>query len=276
MPEGIWYEEKNSIYPYIHLSFQVKQILHQEKSPYQFIEVIDTTQFGKMLFLDKTVMLSEADEFAYHEMLVHPAMVVHPDPKKILIIGGGDGGTIREILKYEVNEIILVDIDKRVIEVCRQYFPDMSKGFDDPRVKVRNEDGAQYVKKEAGKFDIIFIDSTDPIGPGARLVENEFLKDGVNLLTPQGIWVAQTESPFYNQDFIKQYTNDLKSFLPIVNLYLTDVPTYGGVWCYTYASHKINPLHYQHKPPPGLKYYSRDVHTAAFSLPEYIKDFLSP
>ena len=271
-PRELWYTQKSCFSPNSQLSFKIKKVLHREKSQYQTIEVIDTYDFGRMLILDGAVMVTERDEFAYHEMLVHPAMVVHPDPKRIAVIGGGDGGTVREILKYRVDEIKLIDIDKRVTDVSNEYFPELTKGLKDQRVEIINTDGALWVKREKSKFDIIFVDSTDPIGPGARLVEDDFLKAGANLLNSYGIWVAQSETPFFIPDFVKGYNKKLKKLFKIVKTYLSEVPSYSGVWSFTFASQKINPLVPQRTPPTGLKYYNPDIHLACFALPQYLKD----
>ncbi|MDI6840933.1 MAG: polyamine aminopropyltransferase [bacterium] len=274
-PRELWYTQKSYFSPYLQQDFKVKKKLHKEKTPYQTIEVIDTYEFGRMLILDGVVMVTERDEFAYHEMLVHPAMIVHPNPKRIAVIGGGDGGTVREILKYEVDEIKLIEIDKRVIDVSNEYFPELTKGLKDWRVEIINTDGALWVKKEKGKFDIIFVDSTDPIGPGARLVEDDFLNVGANLLNSDGIWVAQTETPFYITDFVKSYNKKLKKLFKIVRVYLAEVPSYGGVWSFTFASQKIDPLSPKRTPPAGLKYYNPDIHIASFALPQYLKEIAS-
>lgn len=268
----LWYTEAGYFtVPSYRLTFKVKNLLHKEQSPYQLIEVIDTYAFGKMLLLDGLVMLTEADEYAYHEMLVHPAMVVHPEPKNILVIGGGDGGAVREILKYEIAQITVVDIDERVIEIAKRYFPDISNGFSDPRVKVINQDGALYMKS-GDNFDIIFVDSTDPCGPGATLVGQEFLENGAKRLTSQkSIWVAQTESSFQTKDFLASYVAKLKNLFKIVKTYWATVPSYGGGWTFTFASHTTDPLIIKRQPPRELKYYNLKIHKASFSLPEYLR-----
>lgn len=276
--EEFWYTETGYFtVPSYKLTFKVKEFLHKEQTPYQLIEVIDTYAFGKMLLLDGFVMLTEADEHAYHEMLVHPAMVVHPDPKNILIIGGGDGGTVREILKYEVAQITLVDIDERVIEVAKRYFPEISDGFADPRVKIVAQDGALYMKeksalKEFAGFDIVFVDSTDPTGPGASLVEQEFLINGAKILASEkSIWVAQTESMFQTKEFLQKYVANLKKLFKIVKTYWTTVPSYGGGWTFTFASQETDPLTLKRKAPAGLRYYNEGIHHASFYLPEYLR-----
>lgn len=270
----LWYTEAGYFtVPSYRLTFKVKKLLHKEQSQYQLIEVIDTYAFGKMLLLDGLVMLTEADEYAYHEMLVHPAMVVHPEPKNILVIGGGDGGTVREVLKYQVAQVTVVDIDKRVLEVAKQYFPQISKGFDDPRVKIINQDGALYVKGEH-KFDIIFVDSTDPTGPAATLVREDFLENGAKrLASKESIWVAQTESSFQTSEFLQTYVTRLKRLFKIVKTYWTVVPSYGGGWTFTFASQETDPLIPKRQTPAGLKYYNTGIHQASFSLPEYLRSF---
>jgi spermidine synthase len=277
MPRELWYTEtgyfSSSNY---RLTFRVKNLIHEEKTPYQTIEIIDTYAFGKMLLLDGIIMLTDQDEHTYHEMLVHPAMTVHPNPENVLIIGGGDGGTVRELLKHDVKKITLVDIDERVIEVSKKYFPQFSSGFSDPRLEIKNQDGALYVKEDH-KYDIIFLDSTDPTGPGAALVNDSFLRDGSrSLASDDSIWVAQTEATFVGQEFLAEYTSNLRKMFGIVQTYWADIPSYGGGWTFTFASQKTDPLTPVRKPPSGLKYYSPEIHKACFVLPEYLRSIVSP
>ena len=274
--DEFWYTEVGYFAaPTYRLTFKVKKVIHKEKSLYQFIEIIDTYAFGRMLLLDGLVMVAEEDEYIYHEMLVHPAMVVHPNPKNILIIGGGDGGAAREVLKYEVEKVTIVDIDQRVIEVAKQYFPKMSKGFFDPRVKIVNADGALYVKENVNQFDIIFVDSTSPIGLGAVLIDGTFLGNGAkSLASAESIWIAQTESIFKSQEFLPLYVNKLKKLFPIVKPYRAEITSYGGGWTFTFASQKTNPLTPKRKYPPELKYYNSEVHQSCFILPEYLRSII--
>ncbi len=274
MNTELWYSEFYT--PDVKFSFRVKEVLLRKKSPYQLIEVIDTYTFGKILLLDGKVMLSEFDEYIYHEMLVHPAMLLHPSPKKVLIIGGGDGGAVRELVKYsEIEKIVVVDIDREVVEASLKYFPHLASGFKDERVEIRNEDGSKFVKETSERFDIVFIDSTDPVGPGPIgpaevLITEEFMQDVKKCMATPGIYVAQTESPAYQINFIKSYRRKLKKIFSKVKTYFINVPSFSGLWSLTYASDTISPFEeLKRSLPKELKYYTPVVHKTSFELGEH-------
>ncbi|MFA5032442.1 MAG: polyamine aminopropyltransferase [bacterium] len=269
MNKNVWYKGSDYFSQDFCISFKVNSIIHKEKSKYQTIEIVDTPAFGKMLLLDGFIMTTDKDEKAYHEMLVHPAMTVHPDPKKVLVIGGGDGGTVREILKYPVNKITLVEIDKKVIETSKKFLPELSKGLNDPRVEVVIMDAAVYVKKAKEKYDIILVDSAGTRGPGVVLCEKEFLNNTIKNISPD-IWVAQSESIFWGNDFRKTYSATLKKLFNIVRTYLTYISSYGGAWTFTFASDTLDPLIPRREAKGKLWYYNTVVHHAAFQLPEHL------
>jgi spermidine synthase len=255
--------------------FKVQETLHTEMSPFQEIKVIRTEHFGRVLLLDDLVMLTERDEFVYHEMLVHPPLLSHPEPKDVLIVGGGDGGTLREVLKHDVRSAALVEIDERVCEVSRRFFPELTRGFQDPRAELRYEDGTRYVKETDRTFDVVLVDSTDPVDHAEKLFGAEFYGDVKRCLRPNGILVAQTESPVYHLEFIGDLSRLLAGYFKGVHPYLAAIPTYpGGLWSFTFATDEIDPREVLRDAPQGLKYYNPEIHRAAFALPTYLKNVL--
>jgi len=240
------------------------------------LEIVDTYSFGRMMILDGKIMLTDFDEFIYHEMLVHPAVLLHPKPSQVLIIGGGDGGAVRELVKYpEIKRIVVVDIDREVVEASLKYFPSLSSGFKDERVEIIHEDGSKFVKESSEKFDIVLIDSTDPVGPGPigpaqTLIKEEFMQNVKNCMNSPGIYIAQTESPAYQFNFIKSYRGKLGKFFSIVKTYFIMVPSFSGLWSLTYGSDTINPLDkIKRSPPQPLKYYTEYIHRYSFEFGEH-------
>ena len=194
--DDLWYSEYHT--PNVRFSIKVRAQLHFEESNYQKISVFDSLEFGRFLTLDGVVMLTERDEFIYHEMITHVPMAVKPDTRQVLLIGGGDGGAARELCKYPgIERIDVVEIDERVVRVCQEYLPQTACGFDDPRVKLHFDDGLRFVRTLEGEYDLIVVDSTDPSGPGEVLFTKEFYGNCLKALRPDGIMVNQHESPFY-------------------------------------------------------------------------------
>lgn len=266
------YQGKNLV-----LSYRLKETLHTERSKYQDIAIVDTYQYGRMLLLDSVVQTTELDEFVYHEMITHVALSAHPNPKKVLVVGGGDGGSIREILKHEsVEQAILVDIDERVVELSKQYLPSISCALDDPRVTVTIEDGLAYVKRAKNEFDLIIVDSTDPIGPAVGLFAQEFYRDLHAALKEDGMFVAQTEPPWASKTFLPELHGVFHKIFPIVKLFLANIPTYqSGMYSFTVCSKKYDPTVIQPgKHVPDTKYYSSDMHKAAFTLPPFVAELV--
>lgn len=263
------------------LTVKVKDVLYREKSDFQMIEIIETEAFGKMLLLDGLVMTTERDEFFYHEMIAHIPMLAHKHPKKVLVIGGGDGGTVREVLKHNcVEEVVLCEIDGLVIEACQKYMPQLASELVDERVDIQVRDGIEFIKKQKGEFDIILIDSTDPMGPGEGLFTEEFYKDVNSALKEGGIMVAQSESPFANQEEIKKMYPLLKKAFPLVRPYAGPMPTYpGGYWCWAFCSNSYDPLSFVDDYradiiTEGAKLYNKDIHRAAFAIPNFLKELV--
>ncbi len=267
----LWYTENQT--PDLRIGFRVKAVLHREKSDFQEIAVYETEQYGRLLALDDVVMTTDRDEFVYHEMMAHVALAAHPDPRRVLVVGGGDGGVVREVLKHPVEEVHLAEIDGRVVAVCREYFPAIAAGLDDPRVKIFVTDGIAHVREKENLYDVIIIDSTDPIGPAVGLFQEDFYRSVHRALTAGGLFAAQTESPFLNGELIRGMHRFLRGIFPVVRLCLASIPTYpGGLWTITLGSRGPDPR----EPAPGravpggTRYYSPELHRAAFVLPPFV------
>jgi spermidine synthase len=273
----LWYTEKQT--PNLSYSCKITRTLHTEQTRYQDLAVVDTLQFGRMLVLDGMVMTTEVDEFVYHEMISHIALNTHPNPKRVLVVGGGDGGAIREIIKHSsVEEAVLAEIDPRVVEVSQEYLPSIAGALTNPRVTLALGDGVEHVRQNKDKYDVILIDSTEPIGPAVGLFGREFYQDVYEALKPDGIMVAQSESPFVNPDVIQMIHRNLKGVFPLKYLYLASIPTYpSGLWSFTLASKQYDPLKValaQIK-PLDTKYYSPELHFGAFKLPQFVADLVN-
>src|SRR5574344_753423 len=264
------------------ICIKAKEVLFSEQSPFQKVEVIDTeSTLGKILTLDDLMMVTEGDEFHYHEMIAHIPMMHHKAPKSVLIIGGGDGGTIREVLKHKtVERVVLCEIDGMVIEASKKFFPTVACELDNPKVEVLVQDAIEYIKDKENEFDIVLIDSTDPMGPGEGLFTDEFYTNVRRSLKKGGIVAAQSESPFVNKEEIKKMYTQLKRVFPIVSTYTSNIPTYpGGYWAWAFCSEDVKPLSYFAEDryediKKSCKMYNREYHNARFALPEYLKKAL--
>lgn len=260
------------------LGYKVSDVLHHSVSEFQEIDVVETVALGRMLLLDGMVMTSERDEFIYHEMIAHIPMLAHPNPKNVLVIGGGDGGTIREVLKHpSVERAVLCEIDGDVIEVCKKYLPSIAGKLDDSRVVIEVRDGAAYIANHKNTFDVILIDSTDPIGPGEKLFTQEFYTNTLAALTENGIMACQSESPVAVPDECKRINKLLRSVFPYVQPYTACIPSYpGGQWTWSFCSKGIKPLDNINESvatelEKTTRYYNRALHPLVFTLPNYVK-----
>ena len=277
----LWYTEKHT--SNLGITMKIKETLTKEKSVYQEMVILDTFEYGKLMLLDGLVMLTEKDEFVYHEMISHIPLYSHPNPKKVLIIGGGDGGTLREVCKHpSVEKAVLVEIDDMVIEGAKKYFPECAKGFESPKADVQVTDGIKYIEETEDRFDVIIVDSTDPIGPAEGLFHKKFYEMCKGVLTEDGILVAQGESPFISsmQRVVTSMNKDLEEVFPNVQRYLAFIPTYpSGMWSFVFASKKYNALsdfdkERCEKDSFDLKYYNAEIHQAAFALPNFVKELI--
>jgi spermidine synthase len=270
---GLWYTERQT--PKFGITMKINKMLHTEQTEFQFLEMAETAEFGNMLYLDGMVMTSQVDEFVYHEMVAHPALNTHPNPKHVLVVGGGDGGVIREILKHEkVEKAVLVEIDGKVIEYSKKYLPEIACGLDNPRVEVKVDDGFMHIIKSKNMYDVIMVDSTEPVGPAAPLFERGFYQGIFEALKEDGMFVAQTDNPWFKADLIKKVNSDVKEIFPITRTYVANIPTYpSGLWTFTMGSKKYDPLTIKEEEIKDLptKYYSPELHHAAFKLPKFVK-----
>ncbi|MDD5014388.1 MAG: polyamine aminopropyltransferase [Atribacterota bacterium] len=277
--KDIWIEEKLEIKNGRTLKIKITKCLEKVKSKFQEIEVVESDSFGKILLIDGVIMLTEADEFCYHEMIAHVPLCVHKKAQKILVIGGGDGGTVREILKHDkVKEVDVCEIDQKVIEISKRHFPYLANSFDDPKVKIYCEDGNEFIKAHKNEYDIIIVDSSDPIGPAEVLFRREFFEAMFQALKDDGIVVTQAESFFYHQKIIKSLFSFIKEIYPISEYYYTLVPTYpSGMIGFSFCSKKYHPVKNFNKIEAlrlnDLKYYNQDIHRAAFKLPTFAQGY---
>ncbi|WP_138204645.1 polyamine aminopropyltransferase [Haloimpatiens lingqiaonensis] len=258
------------------MTYKVKETLVRKKTNYQDLTIVDTEAFGRMLLLDGIVQTTIADEYVYHEMITHIALNTHPNPEKVLVVGGGDGGTIREILKHSsVQKAVLCEIDAEVIKECKKYLPEISCALEDERCEIFIGDGIKYVHEHKNEFDVIIVDSTDPFGAAEGLFGGSFYREISDCLTKGGIFVAQTESPFYLPDVVKRVYKDAKDVFPITKLFMAGIPTYpSGFWSFTMGSKKYDPENadISDKPELETKYYTKKLHKACFVLPKFVEN----
>ncbi|HEY9136519.1 MAG TPA: polyamine aminopropyltransferase [Pseudomonadales bacterium] len=260
---------------------QLKTLLHKEQSPFQTIEIFDTSHFGRLMVLDACIMLSQRDNFLYHEMMTHPALLSHPQPKTVAIIGGGDCGTLKEVLKHKsVTAVTQVELDERVTEVAKQYFPELCESNDDPRASLLFTDGIEWIKScKPGSLDILIIDSTDPVGPAAGLFSEAFYQYCFSALAEGGMLVQQSESPLYHtHSIIAGMKNDLTSAgfsHPLLRTF--PQPVYpSGWWSCLLVSKSSNQaaseVHRQKRSADfKTQYYNDEIHDASACLPEFMK-----
>ncbi len=255
--------------PYAPVEYQydVEEILYKGKSAYQEIMVIRNPYYGKMLILDDVVQMTERDEFFYHEMLTHVVLHAHPGPKKVIVIGGGDGGVVREVLKHKtIEKVFFVEIDEEVINISRKFFPNVSSGVDDPRVEIKIMDGADFVaRRKASDIDAVIIDSTDIIGFARSLFTPAFFTAVRNCLSDQGMFVTHTESLHFHKDMVIEIQEALKKIFPLVDLYTAAIATYpGNWWAFAIASKGVSPREVRNKRKIKARYYSTEVHQQSF------------
>jgi spermidine synthase len=282
----IWYTERSE---FLALSLKHKgKKLFDVKSPYQKVEVFDTFAYGKMLTLDGMVMCTEEDEYVYHEMIVHVPMLTHPDPKNILVIGGGDGGTVRELVKHRgIEKVTIVEIDNEVIKASREYFPELARSFNHDKVELIIGDGINYIEESAdNQYDVIIIDSNDPVGPAQGLFTESFYRNVYRVLNDNGIMITQSESPRFNQSVFKEIFHCYNNIFGKENVqcYLAYIPTYPtGMWSFSYSykgkssSRHLNIIKDRLEMLESgnrLNYYNEGIHRAAFALPNFVSELL--
>lgn len=275
----LWFSEYHS--EHVRFSMRIKEQLQSFQSPYQQIDVLDTYEFGRVLTLDGVVMLTQKDEFIYHEMMTHVPMAIQPTIQNVLVIGAGDGGTASRLCKYKtITNIDIVEIDEAVVNTCHLFFPEIANSFNDPRVHVMFEDGLKYVRTKENIYDLIIVDSTDPFGPGEGLFTKEFYGNCFNALRENGILVNQMESPYYKDDAdaMKRAFSRIKSRFPIAYAYQAHIPTYpSGHWMFGYAAKTKQPLcdvSAWNTLDIKTKYYTTQLHAGCFALPAYVNAML--
>lgn len=278
----LWYTEQHT--DNVRFSIKVDKPLYTGQSEFQRIDVFQSKEFGTFFTLDGLMMVTEKDEFIYHDMIVHVPMATNPKIKNVLVIGAGDGGTVRELTRYAtIENIDMVEIDKLVVDVCREYLPQTACKLDDPRVQLYFEDGLKFVRTKENMYDLIIVDSTDPFGPGEGLFTKEFYGNCFKALKEDGILVNQHESPYYDAyaKSMQRAHKRIKEFFPVCRVYQAHIPTYpSGHWLFGFASKKYDPLtdiDEQAWNDLGLKtkYYNTELHKGCFALPNYVKELLA-
>jgi spermidine synthase len=268
------------------LTIGLKKLLFSKKSEYQMVEVYETDTWGNLMTIDGMVMLSERDEFVYHEMLTHVGMFTHPNPERVLIIGGGDGGTAREVMKHpSVHQVDMVEIDKTVVDASKEFLPDVGD-FDNPKLNVLYEDGIAFIKNVTNPYDVIIIDGSDPVGPAEGLFEKDFYELCHKALADDGVLTAQTESPWVKSyhPSMKKVFHAIDDLFPVSKMYLSFIPLYpAGMWSMACASKSDDPLSQDvferiqdgidHIKP--LKYYNAELHRGSFALPNFVSDVIA-
>lgn len=277
----LWFTEQHT--KDVRFSIKVDKQIYSAQSKFQRIDIFESPEFGRFLTLDGLMMVTEKDEFIYHEMIVHVPMAANPKIKNVLVIGAGDGGTVRELTRYDaIENIDMVEIDEQVVAVCRQYLPQLACRLDDERVHIFYEDGLKFIRSRENTYDLIIVDSTDPFGPGEGLFTKEFYGNCYKALKEDGILVNQHESPFYAEDAKSMYRahQRIKQYFKICKVYQMHIPTYpSGHWIFGFASKKYDPVNdldaeAWNRLGIQTKYYNTDIHKGAFAIPNYVKEEL--
>ena len=274
----LWLTEKQT--ENLSMSCRIRETLFVGQSEYQKVVVADSFEFGRMLVLDDVFQTSIFDEFVYHEMIAHVPLFTHPAPKKVLVIGGGDGGAVREVVRHAaVESVEMVEIDGMVVEASKKYLPEISHTMRDghPKLNLMIGDGIAHMNAVENHYDVILVDCSDPIGPGEGLFSREFYQDVYKALKPDGLFVQQTESPFYHQSLIRRIYRDISDLFPIAKMYLANIPLYpGGVHSFTMGSKQVDPVScaLPAQMPFDTRYYNLALHRSCFSLPNFAADLL--
>lgn len=262
------------------LTLKITNMVHEEQTPFQHIQIADTLEYGRLLILDGVFQTSVKDEWTYHEMISHVPLMLHPHPERVLIIGGGDGGVAREVCRHDcVTHVDLCDIDGRVIELSKEYFPTISTVLRNPpeKLHIHVGDGIAFAKKVKDYYDVIIIDCSDPIGPGEGLFTRDFYRSAFTALRKDGLIVQQTESPIVQQHTVHDVFEAMNDVFPIVRMYYSHVPIYPAcMHSFMLASKVYDPLTAEPREnaPEPMKYYNRRIQKSCFVLPNFIKELL--
>ncbi|XP_032666467.1 spermidine synthase [Odontomachus brunneus] len=281
-----WFSELNDFWPGVALSLKVEEILHEEQTQFQKILVVKTKSHGRALMLDDIIQCTEKDEFSYHEMLSFLPLCSHPKPAKVLVIGGGDGGIVREVLKHpDVEHVTLVEIDGRVIEISKQYLLHLSSSLQNPKVNVIVGDGFEFLRRHTGEFDVIITDSSDPVGPAVCLFEKSYYELLAAALKPDGIVASQATTVWESLPQVKRTYEHCKVAFPVTAYAITAVPTYpsgqigfimGALNSRANLSQPLRVFSEEELDRMELKYYNDKIHQAAFVLPRFVEKTLAP
>ncbi len=256
------------------LSLKIKEYIHSEKTQYQELLIADTYEYGRAMMLDGAFQLTEKDEFCYSEMMAHVPLCAHENPEKVLIIGGGDGAIMREVLKHDcVKKCTLIDIDSRVVECSKKYLPFAGCSFSDSRADFKCMDAMKFIRETSEKFDVVIIDSTDPVDFAAGLFQSGFYEDVKRVMTPDSMMSELTESPFTDKDLMQQALREMRKVFPLVKIYWGVVPTYpSGMWTYGLASMNNNDPAKPLRNVNNTRYYTSEIHKASFILPPFLEE----
>lgn len=272
---ALWLTENDR--DHLKISYKIRDVIFSESSPLQHVMILDSYDFGRMLVLDGVVQTTSIDGHIYNEMITHVPLHIHPNPKKVLIIGGGDCGAAREVAKYkEIEQIDMVEIDELVVKACKEHLPEVSGNLSDPRVNFIFDDGVQFAKNKVSEYDVIIVDSSDPVGPAEQLFEYEFYKNLHKALKEDGIMVCQSQSPIFHSSILKQTADSIRQLFTYSGTYTAVVPTYpGGLWSFTIGSkqHSLNPETFK-KHPIETKYFNQEILKSCFALPEFMKSII--
>jgi len=273
-----WFSE--TLYPDFRQSLKIDEILYEGRTAFQDAMIFRNSRFGRVLTLDGVVQTTEGDEFCYHEMIAHVPLVAHGEARRVLIIGGGDGGVLREVLRHPVDQAVMIELDETVVNICRDFMPGLSAGaFDNPRGDVRFMDGIKFVAETDEKFDVIIVDSTDPVGPGEVLFTQEFYAGCARCLTDRGVLVTQSGVTFMQDGETAKTYQRIKSLFTDASFYLAQVPTYAaGFMTFGWGCHSTEPRQTTvaeitrrvARLDLGARYYTPEIHGASFALPGYI------
>ena len=277
----LWYTDQHT--KDVRFSMKIKKQLVSVESEFQRIDILETYEYGRVLVLDGELMITEKDEFIYHEMITHVPMAVHPAVKRVLVIGAGDGGTIRELTKYDTIESIdMVEVDREIVKLCSEYMPATACKLTDPRVHMYFEEGLRFVRGKKDEYDLIIVDCADPFGPAEGLFTREFYGNCYKALREDGILINQHESPFYNEHSgsVQKAHRNISSVFSLSTVYQCHIPSYpSGHWLFGFASKKYDPIldlreiDWRALKLP-VRYYNTDLHKGCFYLPNYVKELL--
>lgn len=276
---ALWFDETYG--GKIRFGLKLTRSVFHGRSEFQSVDVVETEVFGRALALEDAWMTSERDEAHYHEMIAHPALTVAKTLERVLVIGGGDGGTVREVLRHpEVKHVTMVELDKLVVDACKEHLPSFGVPWDDKRLSLRFEDGIAYLKNYAGEpYDVILIDGSDPVGPAEGLYASPFYESAKKCLKPGGALVSQTESPIAMADDFARIVRTLRTSFKRAEPFFVPIPLYpSGMWSFTFASDSLDPLAFDDaraaRIEASARYYNRDIHRAAFAKPSFVKKLL--